>query len=99
MLFVASAIAAGLVAAPGRPRRLLTSDAWEIGRRTTYELMSVYAMRMAAVFMIATSTILRRTRLAPRWLVASGYVIALVCSPPSASSPGSNCSFPPGCSW
>ena len=37
-------------------------DAWDVGRRTTHELMVVYAIRMAAVFTIATSTILMRTR-------------------------------------
>jgi hypothetical protein len=36
-----------------------------------------YAMRMAGVFTLATSTILLRTRRAPRWLVASGYVVAV----------------------
>jgi len=78
MLFVASAIAAGLVASAGNGADTLrASGAWEVGRRTDYEL-TVYAMRMAAVFTIATSTILLRTRLAPRWLVASGYTIAIV---------------------
>jgi hypothetical protein len=33
---------------------------------------------MAAVCALAISTILLRTRLAPRWLVASGYGIAIV---------------------
>ena len=76
-LFVASAVATGLVASAGdNAGSLLSSGAWEFGRRTTYELTTVYAMRMAAVFTIATSTILLRTRLAPRWLVASGYAIA-----------------------
>jgi hypothetical protein len=40
--------------------------------------MVVYAMRMAAVFTLAASTILMRTRLAPRWLVASGYATAVL---------------------
>jgi hypothetical protein len=40
--------------------------------------MVVYAMRMAAVCTLVISTILRRTGLAPRWLVASGYAIAIV---------------------
>ena len=53
----------------------MSSDAWEVGRRATHEMMVVYAIRMAAVFMIATSTILMRTRLAPRLLVGSGYVL------------------------
>jgi hypothetical protein len=79
MLFVASAVAGGLIVAAERNAdTVLASGAWEFGRETTYELMVVYAMRMAAVFTLATSTILLRTRLAPRWLVASGYAIAIV---------------------
>jgi len=78
MLFVASAVAAGLVASAGNDAgSLLSSGAWEAGRHTSYEL-TIYAMRMAAVFTIATSTILLRTGLAPRWLIASGYAIAAV---------------------
>ncbi len=79
MLFVASAVAGGLiVAADKNADSLLTSGAWEFGREATYELMVVYAMRMAAVWTLAICTILLRTRLAPRWLVASGYAIAIV---------------------
>ena len=77
MLFVASALAAGLVASAGDDAdSLLSSGAWETGRHTAFEL-TIYAMRMAAIFTIATSTILLRTRLAPRWLIASGYAIAI----------------------
>ena len=76
MLFVASAVAAGLVASSGQDGdTLLSSSTWAFGRRTTHELLNVYAMRMAAVFTLATSTILLRTSLAPRWLVAAGYAI------------------------
>jgi hypothetical protein len=79
MLFTASAVAGGLiVAAEKNADTILASGAWEFGRETTYELMVVYATRMAAVFTLAISTILLRTRLAPRWLVASGYAIAVV---------------------
>ena len=79
MIFAASAVAGGLIAAAEQNAdRLLSSGAWEFGRETTYELMVVYAMRMAAVCVLAISTILLRTRLAPRWLVASGYAIAVV---------------------
>ena len=78
-LSVAAAVAAGLVASADQSGdSLLTSGAWEVGRHTAYELMSVYAMRMAAVFTLATSTILMRTGLAPRWLVISGYAVAFV---------------------
>lgn len=79
MVFVAAAVAAGLIsAAEENAETLLSSGAWEFGRQTTYELMVVYAMRMAAVFMLATSTILRRASRAPQWLIASGYVVAIV---------------------
>jgi len=79
MIFAASAVAGGLIAAAEQNAdRLLSSGAWELGHETTYELMVVYAMRMAAVCVLAISTILLRTRLAPRWLVASGYAIAVV---------------------
>jgi hypothetical protein len=79
MLFVASAVAGGpIVAAENNADTLLSSGAWDLGRETTYELMVVYAMRMAAVCTLAISTILLRARLAPRWVVASGYAIAIV---------------------
>ena len=79
MLFVAAALAAGLVASTGdHGDSLLSSGTWSVGRRTTYELMSVYAMRMAAVFTLATSTILLRAGIAPRWLVVSGYASAIL---------------------
>ena len=79
MLFVAGAVAAALVASAGdSSQTLVSSGVWQFGRRATYELLDVYAMRMAAVFTIATSTILLRLRLAPRWLVVSGYAVGFL---------------------
>jgi hypothetical protein len=79
MLFITAGLAAGLVATAGDNSKIFhSSDAWELGRRATYELMTVYAMRMAAVFTIATSTILHRLGLAPRWLVVTGYATGIV---------------------
>jgi hypothetical protein len=79
MLFVTSAVAAGLVvAAEEHADSLLSSGAWEFGRQTTYELMVVYAMRMAGVFTLITSMILLRTRVAPRWLVVPGFAVGIL---------------------
>jgi hypothetical protein len=79
MLFVTAALAAGLVASAGDNASIFrSSDAWEVGRRATYQLMTVYAMRMAAVFTLATTTILYRVGLARRWLVVTGYVTGVV---------------------
>ena len=77
MLFVAAAIAAGLVTSVGQDGDAISSGAWTVGRRTAHEVLD-YAMRMAAVFTLATTTILLRTRLASRWLVAAGYAIGLL---------------------
>ena len=77
MLFVAAAVAAGVVSVAGDDAdRLVATGTWAVGRRTVNELMLVYALRMAAVFTLATSTILLRARVAPRWLAVSGYAIA-----------------------
>ena len=69
MLFATGAVAGGL---------MLTgedgpdADVWSFGRRVTYTLLTVYAMRMAAVFAISTTTIAARLGLAPRWLILLG---------------------------
>jgi len=47
-------------------------------RSLAFGFLFVYAMRMAAVFMIVVSTIARRLGVFPRWLVAAGYIAALV---------------------
>jgi len=79
LLFVTAALAAGLVTSAGDNASLFrSSDAWQVGRGATYQLMTIYAMRMAAVFTIATSTILHRVGLAPRWLVVTGYATGAV---------------------
>lgn len=79
MLFVATGMAAGLIAGvTATPNAAPTSDAWRIGRALTYTLMTNYAMRMAAVFTIATATITLRTAILPRWLGLLGYGCALV---------------------
>ena len=78
MLFATGAIAGGLVlTASDRP----AADVWSFGRRIIYTLFTVYAMRMAAVFTISTTTIATRIGLAPRWLsvlgLASGVILLL----------------------
>jgi hypothetical protein len=78
MLFTAAAVAAALVTSAGQDGDgLISSGAWAVGRRTSHELLN-YAMRMAAVFTLATTTILLRTRLAPRWLVLAGYATGVL---------------------
>ncbi len=47
------------------------------GREIMLQINHVYALRMAAVFMISLGTIWLRTGLMPRWLVVTTYLLAL----------------------
>jgi hypothetical protein len=51
---------------------------WTYGIGTTHTLVSVYAMRMAAVFTLSVSTLGLRTAAFPRWVSLLGYATALV---------------------
>ncbi len=79
MLFAAAAVAGAPFAAvkfQGAPAP--SPDVFVFARGLAYVLLYVYGIRAAAVFMIVTSTIGLRTGTLPRWLVVTGYVIALV---------------------
>ena len=55
-----------------------TYAVWSYGRRVTYSLLTVYAMRMAGVFMISTTTLVMRLQIVPKWLAIGGFVSALI---------------------
>jgi len=77
MLFVAAAIAGGLItdmASSGPPGAGTLAQ----GRSVTSILLNVYAMRMAAVFTLTTVNIARRTGIVSRWLAIAGFAVALV---------------------
>jgi len=79
MTFVSAALAGGLLASYAiMPDRLIDSGLYTFGRQTMYQITSVYAMRMAGVFMISLGTIWVRTRTMPRWLAFLTYGLALV---------------------
>jgi hypothetical protein len=78
MLFVAAAVAGGLIAAASRPSPPPGANTLVLGRDVTAVLVNVYAMRMAAVFTLTTVTIARRTAIVSRWLTVAGIAAALV---------------------
>jgi hypothetical protein len=62
MLFASAAVAGGIIVADSaRPEGLLDSPTFTFARAMTYEIMNLYAIKMAAVFMISTSTLVMRT--------------------------------------
>ena len=52
-------------------------DLFAFGRSNAQILISVYAMRMAAVFTLSVSTVGLRTSAMPRWVSILGYLVAL----------------------
>ena len=75
MVFAAGAVAGGIVLTAGDGP---AADVWSFGRRVSLTLLTVYAMRMAAVFAISTTTIAARLGLAPRWLTVFGLSTGVV---------------------
>ena len=78
MLFTSIAVGGGvLIAYEAYPEQLVSSGTYTLARAISYQIMNVYAFRMAAVFMISTCTIAVRTEIFPRWMALVGYVLAL----------------------
>jgi hypothetical protein len=76
MLFVAAAVAGGVIAEAGAGHSGTSSLV--LGRDVTSVLIDIYAIRMAAVFTLTTVTIARRTQIVSRWLTLAGIAVALV---------------------
>lgn len=76
--FASSAIAGGLLMAyEESPQKVMDSGTYTFARTLTYELVNVYALRMAGVFMFSTCTLAIRIGVFPRWMALLGYVLAL----------------------
>jgi hypothetical protein len=79
LLFFSAAVAGGIIIAhTANAERLLGSSTFSFGRAVAYEIMNVYAIKMAGVFMIATSTLAVRTGFIARWIAYLGYVLAVL---------------------
>lgn len=79
MLFAVAAVigAIVLVATISAPHELTNSTTCRFARATSYIIANVNAIKMAAVFMISTSTVVIRTGIAPRWIAFLGFALAL----------------------
>ena len=77
MMFVATAVAAALVASKGVIDPAAHAEVLDFGKFVVLAITKTYAIRMAAVFMMSLATIWLKTGLMPRWLVAISYLVAL----------------------
>ena len=79
MIFSAAASAGALVAAyASDPSGFPTSSSSLFGRQIVAEIFNVYALRMAAVFLISQATLWLRTGVMPRWMAFLTFGVALV---------------------
>jgi hypothetical protein len=77
-LFAFAGVAGGVLRMfTSTPDLLMVPGLYAFGRTVSYEIMNVYTMRMAGVFMISTSALSLRTGIVPRWMALLGFVLAL----------------------
>jgi hypothetical protein len=78
MMFVAAAVAGGLIATAGSRHSGSGGATLALGRNVTDALLGIYTVRMEAVFTLTTVTIARHTKIVPRWLSLAGIAVAVV---------------------
>jgi len=79
MLFVAAAVIGSIILAfVDQPKELIDSATFRFSRALAYGLVNIYMIKIAAVFMISTSTVAVYTGFAPRWIALLGYGLALI---------------------
>jgi hypothetical protein len=57
---------------------LANAPTFHLARTLTYNLVNIYLIKMAAVFMVSTSTVVTYTGIAPRWVAYLGFALALL---------------------
>jgi hypothetical protein len=78
MIFASAALAGGLLRVlNGGSANLVESGIYAVSRAQMSQLMNLYAIKMAGVFMITASTIAVRTGIVPRPMALLGYALAL----------------------
>jgi hypothetical protein len=78
-LFAAAALSGALIESVAAGNiHSADSENYYLGRRAIDALLNLFAMKMAAAFMISTCTIGLRSAILPRWVVFVGYACALV---------------------
>jgi hypothetical protein len=79
MLFVAAATAGAVIMAYGVHAEAIPQSAtFSLARALSYGIMNIYAVKVAGVFMITTSTIAIYTGIAARWIAYLGYALAVL---------------------
>ncbi len=78
MIFAAAAGTGAIIAVAAHDPEFAGSSTYVYARSVVAQVFTVYALRMAAVFMISQATLWLRTRVMPRWIALLTYPVALV---------------------
>jgi MFS family permease len=79
MLFISAAVVGAIILTFAVARSdLMNATTFHFARTFIHNLVNIYMIRMAAVFMISTSTVITYTHIAPRWVAYLGFVLALL---------------------
>ena len=79
MLFTASAVVGAVILVfASKPAAMIDSAIFHVARALAYNLVNVYLIKMAAVFMFSMSMVGFHTGLAPRWICYLGFALALL---------------------
>ena len=72
--FASSAVIGGVMMAyEALPGKLMDSGTYIFARTLAYQLVNVFGLRMAGVFMFSTCTLAIRVGMFPRWMAFLGY--------------------------
>jgi len=78
LMFVSAANAGGLISIYEASSGVsIDPSVYNFGRATTYQIMNVYTVKMAGVFMLSTCTLALRTGIFKRWMAFLGIGLAL----------------------
>ena len=79
MLFTLAAIVGAMILTfAAESKNLLDSVSFHFARTLAFTIVNIYMIKMAAVFMFSTSTVVIYTNIAPRWVAFLGFALALL---------------------
>jgi hypothetical protein len=79
MLFVLAAVVGAIILTFATDSRDgMNAATFHFARTLTYNIVNIYMIKMAAVFMMSTSTVIIYTDIAPRWVAYLGFILALL---------------------
>lgn len=78
MLFLSASVMGGIILAFGAMPGAIDTPTFTITRAISWEIMNLYAIRMAGVFMMSTATLAVRTQFIARPVALLGFPLALL---------------------